>query len=89
MWKRKSSGKGGTYYKRGSNNLICDQSGFKIHLHEAKKTWDGYWVRKDFWEPRHPQDFVRGVRDKIKAEVTRPESEDVFVGANEVKRSDL
>lgn len=89
MWKRKSLRKGGTFYKRGSNNIICDQSGFKTKLHQAKKTWDGFWVHRDFWEPRQPQDFVRGVIDNIKADVTRPESEDVFLSDNEVLPGDL
>lgn len=25
--------------------------------------WDGRLVRADFWEPRHPQDFIRPHRE--------------------------
>lgn len=71
--------------------IICDYSGFKIKRSEARLTWDGYLVRKDFWEPRQPQDFVRGRRDKIAAppSQTRGEATDTFVTANQVQASDL
>ena len=47
-------------YKYGDHLVQCDYSGFICHASETKMTWDGFRVRKDFWEPRHPQDFVRG-----------------------------
>jgi hypothetical protein len=25
--------------------------------------WNGMLVRKDFWEPRHPQDFLPTIKD--------------------------
>lgn len=31
------------------------------------------------WEPRHPQDFVKGVRDNQSVPVSRPEAPDAFV----------
>jgi hypothetical protein len=75
MFKRKNKRRGHVpEYRRGDNLLICDRSGFVIRRSEAKKTWDGLWVHKDFWEPRHPQDFVRGKQEKIKADVVRPEA---------------
>lgn len=78
-------------YKPGDWNIICDYSGFKIRRSEARRTWDGYLVRKDFWEPRQPQDFVRGRRDKISVTPgeTRGESTDDFLTANEVTVDDL
>ena len=50
-------------YKHGDYNVVCDRSGFKCKRSECRETWDGYLVRKDFWEPRHPQDFVRSTKD--------------------------
>lgn len=78
-------------YKSGDYYILCDYSGFKIKNSEAWWTWDGYKVRKDLWEPRQPQDFVRGRRDKISAPPgeTRGESSDVFLSANEVQPEDL
>ena len=34
------------------------------------------------WEPRQPQDFVRGVADKMVPAWTRPEQADTFIGPN-------
>jgi len=34
--------------------------------------------RKD-WEPRHPQEFVRGKKEKIAVENARPEPTDVYI----------
>lgn len=80
-----------SYYKKGDHNIICDYSGFKIKRSEAKMTWDGYLVKKEFWEPRQPQDFVRGRRDKISVPPgqTRGESTDDFLTSNEVTVDDL
>jgi len=72
---------GGSYFKLGDFNVICDYSGFKCKRSECRRTWDGYIVRKDFWEPRQPQDFVRGRKDTIAAPPgeTRSESPDTFI----------
>lgn len=66
------------YYKPGDWNAICDECGFKFKGSELRKRWDGYMVCKDDWEPRHPQDFVRGVKDSQPLPWTRPEAPDVF-----------
>ena len=55
-------------YKAGDNWVICDKCGFAIYGSEAKETWDGLVVCPEDWEPRHPQDFVRGKRDNIKVD---------------------
>ena len=68
------------YYLSGGNNGICDRCGFKYKTKDLKKTWDGYWVCNKDWEPRHPQDFIRGVRDNVQPAISRPESTDVFIG---------
>lgn len=59
-------------YIPGDYNVTCDYSGFKIKRSEARFTWDGLLVRKDLWEPRQPQDFVRGVKEDIAVEDPRP-----------------
>lgn len=78
-------------YKPGDYYCVCDYSGFKIRRSEARMTWRGYLVRKDFWEPRQPQDFVRGRRDKISVlpGQSRGESTDDFLTDNEVQPGDL
>jgi hypothetical protein len=51
------------YLKLGSWNACCDRCGRNRKGDELKKTWDGLWVCAEHWEPRHPQDFVRAVRE--------------------------
>jgi hypothetical protein len=63
----------------GQNNVICDRCGMKFKSGDLLKTWDGLWVCRSDWEPRHPQDFVKGVKDLQKPSLSRPEAPDVFV----------
>jgi hypothetical protein len=42
-------------------------------------TWDGKFVHKDNWEPRHPQDFVRAKTDNQSVPISRPRQEDQFI----------
>ena len=67
-----------SYYKAGQNNVICDRTGFEFKSGKLKKTWDGLWVRKESWEPRHPQEFLKGIADKQTVAVSRPEAPDDF-----------
>jgi hypothetical protein len=50
-------------YVPGDWNVICDRTGFKVKASQTRETWDGLRVRKESWEPRQPQDYVRGVPD--------------------------
>lgn len=67
------------YYKPGDNNAICDRCGRPFKASQLKKTWDGLWVCRRDWEPRQPQDFVRGVKEDQSVEVSRPDTEPTFV----------
>lgn len=64
---------------------ICAYSGFRIREgDQVRRTWDGHLVLARFWEPRHPQDFVRArpdTRETPSQGMLRPE--DQFVIANE------
>lgn len=60
------------YYIAGEHNLICDVCSKKIKSHEGKMRWDGFFVCKEDWEPRHPQDFIRAKVDKITVPMIRP-----------------
>lgn len=75
--------------RSGDYNVICDYSGFKVFAKDCRMTWDGFLVRKDLWEPRQPQDFVKGVKDKQSVPIARPEADDNFLTANEVTSDDL
>ena len=59
--------------------MQCDYSGFVGLASEMKQTWDGHWVLAKFWEPRHPQDYVRGRAEDTSVPVARPRSAEVTV----------
>lgn len=42
--------------------------------------WNGLRVHRRHWEPRHPQDFVRGVADEQSVPNARPRPADRYVG---------
>lgn len=63
--------KGG--YRHGDFLRVCDRTGSLVYASETKKEWTGLIVREDVWEPRHPQDFVRGIKDKQAVPEPRPE----------------
>jgi hypothetical protein len=59
---------------------ICDRCGLERWASELRKEWTGYMVCADTcWEPRHPQEHVRGVADKQSPPWVRPEPADVFL----------
>lgn len=67
-------------FKPGDNWVIDDRTGERIRASEARKEWTGAIVDEDDWEPRHPQDFVRGRRDNQRVSDPRPDSIPVFYG---------
>lgn len=50
-------------YIMGDPWMICQRTGIKTRRSQMRQEWTGLWVRADSWEPRHPQDFVRGIED--------------------------
>ena len=64
------------YYKSGDWNAECDVCGQKYKASKLKKRWDGLLVCSKDWEPRHPQDFVRGVKDTQSTPFTKDEAVD-------------
>lgn len=69
--------------------IICDRTGFKCWASETVLEWNGLRVRRQSAEPRHPQDFVRGVKDNPTVPFTRPATADVFLATNAVRAEDL
>lgn len=66
------------YFLLGTYNSICDQCGFKYKDKDMRTQWDGLRVCKSCWEPRNPQDFVRGVQDNQSVPIARPDSTPTF-----------
>jgi len=60
------------YYAHGDHNALCDVCGFKFKASELKQRWDGLMCCQQDWEPRHPQDFVRGIAETAVPDFIRP-----------------
>lgn len=71
---------GSTFYRKGDWNAICYVCGFQRKASEMHLRWDGVYVCQQDWEPRQPQDFVRGVPDEQPLPWTQPEAPDQFNG---------
>jgi len=65
-----------------SNYLICQRSGFRVSTKEGlvqdgERT--GLWVRKEDYDPWHPQNAVRSVPETDSTGSVSPEQEDIFI----------
>ncbi len=68
---------------------ICDRCGSKKWNDELRKEWTGLMVcAVGCWEPRHPQDRVRGKADRQAPPWVRPEPADVFLATSLLLRED-
>jgi len=65
-------------YDKGDWKTACDSCGRLFKASSLIKRWDGVMVCRDDWEPRQPQDFVKGVADIQTPAWTRPEVPDTF-----------
>lgn len=77
------------HYKPGDNYVIDDVTGLKIRASKSCRRWDNAIVAKDQCEPRHPQEFVRGVKDGKPPQISRPRQALTFLDTNEVTTEDL
>jgi len=69
------------YYKKGSWNVKCARTGFKIKAEDARQEWNGLIVRRESWEPRQPQDYVKGVPDNPAVPLARPRPAQVLANS--------
>jgi len=67
------------FVKPGTNNVICDRTGFKMKASDCRLEWNGLFVRKKSWERRQPQDLIRGFPDHQQPAFSRPGQADVFI----------
>ena len=68
-----------TYFKKGDWNADCERCGFEYKASQLKKEWTNLMVCRDCWEPRHPQDFVKGVKDDSSVPWTNQDGTDSTV----------
>lgn len=77
------------YLSLGDYNVQCDRTGFKMKRSQCRQEWNNLIVRKESWEPRHPQDFIRSKPDQQQVPDPRPGGDDVFLAVDEIKAEDL
>ena len=71
-------------YEKGQWLATCDRCGRAYKAKKLRLEWTGLRTcsgsgTTGCWEPRHPQDSVRGVADKQVPPWTRPEGPPRFV----------
>ena len=58
--------------------VVCDRTGTDIWASDSVREWNGLIVDRRHADERHPQDFVRGKKDRQRVRDPRPEPTDVF-----------
>jgi hypothetical protein len=76
-------------FRRGDHTVRCDRSGFIVNASDCKMMWNGLFVRKDLWEPRHPLDRAAPALENRTPLHARPSGEDQFISATDVTADDL
>lgn len=67
------------FYKPGSFYRVDDRTGFPERAEHTKKQWNNVYTREKSFEPRQPQDFVRGRKDDQTVPDARPLAPAVFL----------
>lgn len=67
------------YFAPGEWNVECERCDKKIKASDAYHEWNGLVVCRQCYDPRQPQDFVRGRRDRQSVPDPRPDPDPVFV----------
>lgn len=67
-------------YRKGSFYRVSDRTGFPVRAEDTRKEWSGLIVEASTYEPRQPQDLVRGVRDDQSVRDARPVAPATFTG---------
>jgi hypothetical protein len=68
------------HFKMGSFYRQDDRTGFPQRAERTRMEWTGLIVDKKVWEPRQPQDLVKGVQDQQSVPDARPLPPPVFIG---------
>lgn len=74
-------------YAKGQWNAVCDRCGQWFKSGQLRREWTGLRVCTGCWEPRHPQDSVRGRIDMQTPAWVRPDPGEV--AAPDITQDDL
>ena len=58
----------------GTWNALCDRCQKKYKANQLRKEWTGWMVCESCWEPRHPQEFLRGQPEDENVDWSRPDT---------------
>ena len=75
-------------FKPGLYLFICDRCGTPYLSRNGLKEWNNLFVCRTCYEPRQPQDFVKGLVDDQRVEIARPRQANVFI-TNPILPEDL
>lgn len=64
----------GKHYESGNPYGVCDECGLVYRKSELQRRWDGALVCNKDYELRHPQEYIKGIADKIAVKDPRPET---------------
>ena len=68
------------HYRPGSHYVADDRTGFVQRSERTRKEWNNLIVDDKVWEPRQPQDLVKGVPDIQSVQDPRPLGQNIYVG---------
>lgn len=60
------------HYRKGDYLFSCDRCGTTHYASQGQMEWDNFFVCKECFEERQPQDFVRGRVDEMRVPIARP-----------------
>lgn len=71
-------------FKLGEWLVVCDRCGWKRFASQVTETWDGLIVcspsvKEGCFETRHPQDFIKQIKDDSSVPFIRSRPTDVYV----------
>lgn len=67
------------FLRVGDYNAICDVCGRKFKFSRLRQKWDNTWACEQDWEPRQPQDYLKGIKDNMSVPLSRPDPPNLFM----------
>jgi len=67
------------FLRVGDYNAICDVCGRKFKFSRLRQKWDNTWACEQDWEPRQPQDYLRGIPDNMSVPLSRLDPPNLFL----------
>jgi hypothetical protein len=67
------------FLRVGDYNAICDVCGRKFKFSRLRQKWDNTWACSADWEPRQPQDYLKGIKDNMSVPLSRPDPPSLFL----------